>query len=305
MAGLALLWGSSFLWIDLALASFDPVVITWLRLLLGTAVLLLVVRGQLAAVVRRRGLWPHVLVAAVLANVVPFTLFALAQQEIASNVAGALNATTPIWSLLLALASRTQERTSLMQVLGLALGLAGTLVILRPWDAGGVHLGGALLALVAAASYGAGYVYVAARLTPSALPPTSLAASQLLTATAVMTVLTPAMSPLLDDPAGRVGLTPVAALAVGMLGVGGTGLAYVLLYRIITDDGPVAASAVTYLLPVVALTLGALVLDDPLTLPLLAGAATVLLGVALTRHTPRTRTPAAGREPDETETATP
>ena len=70
-----------------------------------------------------------------------------------------------------------------------------------------------------------------------------------------------------------------------MLGVIGTGIAYVINYRIITDDGPVLASTVTYLLPVVAVILGALVLDEPITMQLAAGVAIVLAGVALTRRT--------------------
>jgi drug/metabolite transporter (DMT)-like permease len=86
---------------------------------------------------------------------------------------------------------------------------------------------------------------------------------------------------------------PTIALLV--LGLGGTGVAYSLLYRIITDDGPVAAAAVTYLLSVVAVVLGALVLDDPVTVPLALGVALVLVGVALTRR-PTDQTSPAGRQ---------
>jgi len=78
-----------------------------------------------------------------------------------------------------------------------------------------------------------------------------------------------------------------------VLGVIGTGVAYVINYRIITDDGPVLASTVTYLLPVVAVILGALVLAEPITLQLAAGVGVVLAGVALTR--PTSRDPATGK----------
>ncbi len=83
------------------------------------------------------------------------------------------------------------------------------------------------------------------------------------------------------DPAGP-GWLPL--LALGVLGLGGTGAAYVLLYRIIRDDGPVVAAGVAYLLPVVALALGSLLLDEPVEPAAAAGVLLVLVGVALTRR---------------------
>ncbi len=276
VVALALLWGSSFLWIDLALTGLNPIQITVARLVLGAGLLLVVARQDVEAVLRRRDVYAPLLLAALLANAIPFTLFAVAQQTIPSNLAGALNATTPIWSLLVALGARTQKRTSVAQVAGLLLGLTGTTTILAPWGSG-VPLFGALLAVLAAASYGAGYVFIAARLTPTRLPNAGLAAMQLVAATLLMSVTVPVggLTP--------VDLSPLLASAVLVLGVGGTGLAYLLLYRIISDDGPVAASTVTYLLPVVAISIGAIVLDEPLTPTLLVGSGLVLGGVALAR----------------------
>jgi drug/metabolite transporter (DMT)-like permease len=80
------------------------------------------------------------------------------------------------------------------------------------------------------------------------------------------------------------GWRPDAIAALLVLGVIGTGVAYVINYRIISDDGPILASTVTYLLPVVAVILGALVLDEPITIQLAAGVLIVLIGVALTRR---------------------
>jgi len=281
---LAFLWGSSFLWIDLALIGLGPVQITVARLTLGAGLLLVVAGRDVRAVLRRRDVYAPLLVAALLANAIPFTLFAVAQQSIPSNLAGALNATTPIWALLVALGARTQQRTSVVQVAGLFLGLTGTTVILAPWGSG-VPLFGALMALLAAASYGAGYVFIAARLTPTGLPNAGLAAAQLLAATVLMagTVPVAGLSP--------VDLSLPAVSAVLVLGVGGTGLAYLLLYRIISDDGPVAASTVTYLLPVVAITLGGLLLEEPITSNVLVGSALVLGGVTLIRRQVRNAPP--------------
>jgi len=150
-------------------------------------------------------------------------------------------------------------------------------MILAPWG-NSVPPFGVFLAMLAAASYGAGYVFIAARLTPTGLPNAGLAATQLVAATLLVSISFPfaGLTPL--------DLSPLPVAAVLVLGVGGTGLAYLLLYRIISDDGPVAASTVTYLLPVVAIILGGLLLDEPITAPLLLGSALVLVGVTLARR---------------------
>jgi drug/metabolite transporter (DMT)-like permease len=263
LGALALLWGSSYLWISLALRSFSPLQVTHGRLLLGAGLLLLLVGARrVRPVLFDRGLWLPLAVAALLATVVPFGLFALAQQSISSGRAGALNATTPLWALAVALLSRHQRGTSVPQVVGLLVGLAGAVLVLAPWQESGGSLGGSLLALLAAASYGVGYVFVAARLTSRGLPGTALAACQLL---AGAVLLLPALPWLLArpvQPSVEGGVPWLALLALTVLGLGGTGAAYVLLYRIIRDDGPVAAAGVAYLLPVVALLLGALLLDE-------------------------------------------
>jgi drug/metabolite transporter (DMT)-like permease len=128
----------------------------------------------------------------------------------------------------------------------------------------------------ASASYGLSYVYMGHYLTNRGLPPLVLSAGQLIAATGLLLLATPFGG--LVAPLWR----PDATLALLMLGVVGTGIAYVINYRIITDDGPVLASTATYLLPVVAVVLGALTLDEPITLPLVVGVGIVLAGVALT-----------------------
>lgn len=288
LGALALLWGSSYLWISLALRDLTPLQVTLGRLLLGAGLLVVVVGpGRLRPLLRDRSLRRPLLVAALLANVVPFGLFALAQQSISSGQAGSLNATTPLWALAVALLSRQQARTSPAQVVGLLTGLAGAVLVLQPWQDGGSGTGsvtGSVLALLAAASYGVGYVFVAARLTSRGLHGTSLAACQLLAGVVLLLPAAPwALPGGPGAPGGVPGLLPVLALLV--LGLGGTGLAYLLLYRIIGDDGPVVAAGVAYLLPVVALLLGAAVLGEPVSVVGLAGVALVLAGVGLSRRT--------------------
>ncbi|HET9657499.1 MAG TPA: DMT family transporter [Kineosporiaceae bacterium] len=283
VATLALIWGSAFLWIKLSLRGFSPVQLTWTRLTLGAAVLVAVLALSARTLPRQAQLWKRLALAALLGNAIPYLLFGIAEQRISSSLAGAINATTPLWTLAIALAVRAQPALGALRLIGLLLGFLGTLVILAPWeDPGHAHLTGALLCLAASASYGASYVYVGRFLTNTGLPPVVLSAGQLTAAAGWLTLSLPAGG--LTAPTWRAD----AVTALLVLGALGTGAAYVLNYRIIADDGALLASTVTYLLPVVAVLLGALVLNEPLTLRMLAGVFVVLTGVALTRrHAPK------------------
>ncbi len=175
---LALLWGSSFLWIAIALRGFSPVQIVLIRLALGALVLLAIVysRGlrlptsgtRVAAPdgggpVRQR-----------------HPLHAVRDRRAArqsSSVAGVLNATTPLWTLVIAFATGHERRISAPKLIGFILGLAGTLVIFSPWETGSqiASLGG-LACLGAAASYGVSYVYMDRYLARRGIPPLVLSA---------------------------------------------------------------------------------------------------------------------------------
>jgi drug/metabolite transporter (DMT)-like permease len=281
LVGLALLWGSGFLWIKIALRGFSPVQLTLARLALGAAVLAAIVRLRGLRMPRGVAVWAHLTVAALISNAVPYVLFGVGEQHVSSNIAGALNATTPLWTVLIGLAARTEHALSPVRTAGLAVGFAGAVVIAAPWQgAAATTAGGVLACLVAAASYGVGFVYQGRYITRRGLPPLVLAAGQLTAATALLALLTPV--------AGRqpIHVRADAIAAVLVLGFLGTGAAYVLNYRLITDDGPTLASTVIYLLPVVAVTLGALVLSEHASWQLLAGTAVVLAGIVLSRRRP-------------------
>jgi drug/metabolite transporter (DMT)-like permease len=281
-----LMWGSGFLLIKVSLRGFTPVQLTFARLALGAVVLVLILTVMRLRLPSERRLWIHLVFAALLANAIPYTLFGVAEQTVDSNLAGAINATTPLWTVLFALLARRHDRLGRVQWAGLVLGFGGALVILSPWQANSASLPGVLACVGASASYGLSYVYMGRYLTNRGLPPLVLSAGQLIAAAGLLVLATPFGG--LAAPTWR----PDAIIALLVLGIVGTGIAYVINYRIITDDGPVLASTVTYLLPVVAVVLGALVLDEPITLPLAAGVAVVLIGVALTRrrHPARQRT---------------
>lgn len=278
VGALALIWGSGFLLIKISLRGFTPVQLTFGRLALGALVLTLFVLASRANLPTGFPVWRRLVVAALLANAIPYTLFGIAEQTVNSNLAGAINATTPLWTVLFALLAGQHARLGRAQWVGVALGFTGALLIFSPWSGASPPLGGLLACLAGSASYGLSYVYMSRHLTGRGIPPVVLSASQLIAAAGWLILATPLGG--LTAPTW----SPDALGALLVLGVVGTGVAYVLNYRIITDDGPILASTVTYLLPVVAVTLGALFLDEAITAQLVVGVIVVLAGVALSRR---------------------
>jgi drug/metabolite transporter (DMT)-like permease len=273
---LALLWGSGFLLIKVALEGMSPIQIVLGRLVTAAAVMLAVIAVQHQRLPGRLTPWLHLAAMAVITNIAPYFLFAWGEQRITSSLAGVLNATTPLFTLLLAVSTRT-ERLTLLRLLGLGLGFAGVVVLAAPWhDAGlGGSLPGVGAALLASACYAAGYVYARRFLTGRALPALVLSTGQVLAGSVLLGAAAPVVA------TGPIMPTLSVLASVLALGVLGTGVAYVLNYRLIEDEGATAASTVTYLLPVVAVALGVVVLGEAATWNLLAGTAIILCGVAL------------------------
>jgi drug/metabolite transporter (DMT)-like permease len=223
-------------------------------------------------------MWMHITVAALFANAVPYLLFAVGEQHVSSSTAGMLNATTPLWTVVIALATRHQQAISLRQGGGLVIGFAGTVLIFQPWKGSGLTSIGAVECLAASASYGISYVYMDRFLVRRGVNSVTLSACQLLSASAWLAIALGVTS----APAPRLDAT--VAVSIVVLGLVGTGVAYVLNYQIIASEGATVAATVTYLLPIVAIILGVLVLNEQITAAILAGIALILAGVALTRN---------------------
>ncbi|MCF6523553.1 DMT family transporter [Streptomyces sp. JJ36] len=273
---LALSWGASFLFIKVALEGLAPVQVVAGRLLAGAAVLLL-----LAAVTRRRlprqpAVWGHLGVVAVLLCVVPFLLFAWAEQHVSSGLASILNATTPLMTTLVTLVALPEERPDRARLTALALGFGGVVLTLAPWRAAGGSSGAAQAACLAATlCYGTAFVYLRRFLAPRRLPALPVATVQV-TLGAALT---------LPVALGATGvpetLTARVLLSVLALGAAGTGLAYVWNANIVACWGATRASAVTYLTPVVGVALGVVVLGEAPAWHQPAGAVAVVAGVLL------------------------
>jgi drug/metabolite transporter (DMT)-like permease len=277
LAGLSLIWGSSFLFIKVAVEGLSPAQLALARLTEGALVLLAVVAAGRLRLPRRPVTWLHLTVAATVANVVPFFLFGWGEQRVASSLAGILNATTPLFAMVIAAAIGSVERISPLRAAGLLLGFAGVLVVAAPWRQASLHgsLTGAAACLAAAACYGVGFIYMRRFLTGRGTPPIVLAACQLSAGALLLWLAAPLYA------AQAVTLSPRVVASTAALGILGTGIAYILNYRLIADEGATTASTVGYFLPIVAVFLGVIVLGEPLAWNLFAGTAVVLLGVAL------------------------
>jgi drug/metabolite transporter (DMT)-like permease len=275
---LALLWGSSFLWIKFALRGVSPWQLTTVRLIIGAALVLGVIRSRGLRLPTEASTWATLGVAAMFGNVIPYTLYGIGEHTVDSAVAGALNATTPLCTFVFGVTVGVDRQLGQRRLLGLTLGFLGALILLEPWHNAHGTLRGSLACLGAAASYGISYIYASRRLVGRGHPPIVLAAAQLTVATG-LTLLT---LPFIGHSA--VHLHPKVLFAIAMLGVASTGLAYILNYRLLADEGPAATSTVTYLMPPVSVLLGGLVLGEPLRANLVLGGAVVLIGVGLAQR---------------------
>ncbi len=273
---LAVLWGCSFVFIATALRSFAPTQIAFGRIVVGLVLLiaLLAVRRELPRV--RRAWLPDFAIVAAAMTAVPFVLFGLAEQRVSSVLAGLVNATTPLFTAVFVGLLVPAERPDRVQAAGLVTGFAGIAVLLGAWDTEAIDVVGALMLLGATLCYGIGNAWSRRRLTGSGLSPVALPAVQL-TLGALM--LTPFV---LAAPA-PVHVEPGAAAALLALGLGGTGAAYVLYWRVLEQAGATVTASVTYVIPLVSTTLGVVVLDEVLHWYEPVGGVVVLGGVALTQ----------------------
>jgi drug/metabolite transporter (DMT)-like permease len=218
LALLALVWGSSFLWIKLSLRGLSPVEVTFGRLILGAAVLLLIAAAARSPLPRSPALWAHMSVAALFGNAAPYLLFALGEQRVSSSTAGILNATTPLWTLVVAMATRHERTVTPARLAGLVIGFGGALLIFSPWRSGSdLTSAGGLDCLGAAVSYGIAFVYMDRFIARRGISPVVLSAGQLLVASGFLA----AGLGVEGAPSPRLGT--VVAVSIAILGLFGTG----------------------------------------------------------------------------------
>jgi len=297
LIGVALIWGSSFLFMKVALEGLSDIQIVVIRTVLGAGILWFVLRVRGIGLPRDLRVWGHLLVLGAIGTAIPFFLFVWAEDNgVSSGLAGIYNATTPLWTMLLAVALLTEERINSAKLGGLVLGFVGVLVVLAPWQGvGGGNLLGQLACLTAGAAYGVSLIYNRRTLPRYGIGP--------LPAAFGMSVGAALWSTLMTGPIGwePVHLTWPVALSVGALGIFGTGVAYLLFFGLLSNVGATRASTVTYLIPLVAVALGVLALDERVAWYHFVGGAVVVLGIAVAER--RIKLPALARtrarQPDE------
>lgn len=288
--GMALIWGSSFLFMKVALEGVSFGQVAWSRSILGAIVIGAVMLVRRFPLPRRPAVWAHFVVIAVFNVVVPHLLFAWAEQHVSSSIASIYNSFTPIATALLAALVFRVEALSVRKVTGIVVGVLGVLVIIAPWQVAGLSgdLLGQLACLAAAASYGVGIAYTRRYISPTPIPGTTVAFMTIGTAAVIMLALTPAIA------LGPVELDFWIVGSLLLLGGLGTGLAYMWNIDVLRAWGPTLQSTVTYLMPVVGVLLGVILLGETLSWHQPLGALVVLLGILVAQGVRPSRPPRSG-----------
>jgi drug/metabolite transporter (DMT)-like permease len=274
---LALIWGGAFLFIGIAVRHVPPLTYVWLRLTIAAAAMWTFVwlRGERLGLPRR--VWGSIFVLALLNNAIPFTLFGWGQTHIASGLASILNATTPIWGVVVAHFLTHDERMSGRKLAGVLLGFGGVALMIGPSLLSSLGSSGmAELACVAAAlSYALAAVW-ARRFKAMGLSPLAVTTGQL--SAGALVVLPLALA--IDQPWTRA-FPPLGALAaIAALALLCTAFGYVLYFRLIDSAGATNALLVTLLVPPTAILLGAMFLGESLAPQDFAGLGLIALGLA-------------------------
>jgi drug/metabolite transporter (DMT)-like permease len=273
---LGVMWGSSYLFIKLAVDSFGTFTLIAFRLLIGAAFLWLVVVMSRTTLPRDRRIYGHLLVMAVINITIPFALITWAEQSVDSALAAIINATVPLFVLVIAPMFLPDEPIRVNGVVGLAVGFMGVVLIVSPGltSADGNPLG-ELALLGSSVTYAIGNVYN--RRNVRGLAPLVPAVFQVTFALIIVAVL----ALVLERPWETAQPDAEAWFSVIWLGIFGSGMAYLAYFRLLGRWGATRTALVAYLLPVVGIVLGYLVLQEPIGPSLLAGTALITVGVAL------------------------
>jgi drug/metabolite transporter (DMT)-like permease len=282
---LAGLWGSSFLFVKIAVREITPATLVAARFVIAASVLSVAVRARGLRLPTSRRVWSHYLLMGLIGNAVPFTLIAWGQIRVDVGLAGILMGVMPLMTLLLAHFFVPGERMTPRMAGGFAVGFIGLVALLGPEAL--LELGGEasdLLSQVAIASAAICYAIstiIARRL--ATLNP-------LVSATTVMWVTSAIMVPvaLWVDRPWNLAPSAESIASVVWLGLFATALATILYFRVIQTAGPTFLSLINYMIPVVALTAGAVVLDEALVGTVLIGMALILTGLAISQLGSRT-----------------
>jgi drug/metabolite transporter (DMT)-like permease len=275
---LGLVWGCSFIFIKLGLEFLTPFGVAFVRCALGAITLLIVVILMKIDLPKEKSTWYKLWIVAMLLNVVPGILFAYAEMHVTSVLAGIINATTPLATLIVMLIAFREEKLKAEQVYGLLLGGLGVMVVLGIWQGiGDNQLTGVMALLIAVTCYGISFPYSKRNIIPLGLKPEAAATTQLIMAAITLLPF------YLYDGISQDNYRPANIFAMLALGILGSGFAYIWNFSIIAAAGSSIASSVTYLTPVVAVFVGWLFLGEVIVWHEPVGALLVILGAAVSQ----------------------
>ena len=283
---LGLVWGSSFLWIKLALREVSPFTLVGYRLLFGLIGLVLVIAVVRPRFPRRIGIWMALLLLGLTNTALPFVLISWGEQSIDSAMASILNSTVPLFTLVFAHFALSDERITWERALGLLVGMLGVRVLVgENLDLNNLngHLSGQVAVLAAAMFYAGSAVF--ARKVLRDVHFVAQAAVPLVSGDIFIWLAAARLEAPLQIP--QLQLTWVSLLWLGLLG---SCLAYLLYYYLLTTIGPTRLTMVTYLFPVIGVLLGVLFLQEQLDWHLLAGGGLVLAGILIVNRIPNRQT---------------
>jgi len=272
---LGLMWGSSYLFIKLAVDDFGTFTLVALRLLVGAALLWVVIRLAHQPLPRRPRMYGHLLVMAIVNITIPFLLITWAEQSVDSSLAAILTSPVPLFAIVLSAVFLADEPIRVNGVIGLIVGFIGVIIITSPGLTGsGGSIAGEIALLGAALSYAVGAVY--SRRNVRGLPPMVPAVFQVTFAA----IITGTLALAFEHPWTATPDTE-AILSILWLGIFGSGLAYLLVFRLFANWGATRTTLIAYVIPPVGIILGFLVLHEPIDARILLGTALVVSGVGL------------------------
>ncbi len=273
---LGTVWGSSFLWIKIAVQEIGPILLVALRLLFGILALLVVAAYNRPQWPRRRRVWINLALLGLINNALPYALISWGEQYIDSGVAAVLNSTTPLFTMIVAHLFLTDDRMTRQRVLSLLLGFAGVVMLFSRDLFSGPRgsLLGQMAVLLASLSYA--FASVFARRTTKELSLVIRALVPLLGADLLMWTLVPVFESPVTLP--QLPLTWFSIVWLGVLGVAG---AFLLYFYLLHSVGPTRTVLVTYIFPLVGVGLGVIFLNERLDWQLLAGTMLIIASVVM------------------------
>ncbi|NQV85803.1 MAG: EamA family transporter [Woeseiaceae bacterium] len=272
LIALAAVWGASFLFMRIAAPEFGPLVLVEVRVFIA-ALFLLPIFLLRADVSELTSNWKKLAILSVMNSAAPFFLLTFATLSITGGLAGILNATAPIWAAMIAWVWLS-DKLDLSRIIGLVIGFIG--VTLLVWDKVSLNFDGTTVAIlagiIAAVLYAVGGNYTKKHM--SGMNPLAIATGSM---TAAAIILLPVAIYLWPNQVPSIR----SWMAVIIMGIASTGIAYILYFRLIRNVGPAKAITVTYLIPAFAMLWGFIFIDEKVTLTMIVGCSIIFAGTAL------------------------